>query len=167
MHRSEGIRLPGSNEDILFHIFYRIPCVAFSPFSWECGLVYYYLLGNCGATAFLHLCQLSYAWTISRQILQRISSDRYHSSLILSRVCLLGQPHVSAFNTLCLLWCPTFGKTNIFIIFFSVHAFCSPLWKPISISIAHKMNLSTEVCENWSAQNRVNSQRTDFDFHFP
>ena len=29
----------------------------------------------------LHLCQLSYAWTISRQILQRFCSDRYHIEL--------------------------------------------------------------------------------------
>ena len=29
------------------------------------------------------------------------------------------------------------------------------------------MKLSTEVCENRFAQNRIDSQRTDFDFHFP
>ena len=79
MLRAEGIRVPGYNEASFFRRFYRIPCVGFSPFGWERGLVYYCLLENCGATAFLHLCQLSYAWTISRQILQRISSDRYHS----------------------------------------------------------------------------------------
>ena len=43
------------------------------------------------------------------------TTARYRSllsrfSLILSRVCLWGQPHVSAFYTLCLLRCPTFGK---------------------------------------------------------
>ena len=79
MLRAEGIRVPGSKEASFFRRFYQIPCVGFSPFGWELGLVYYCLLENCGATAFLLLCQLSYAWTISRQILQQISSDRYHS----------------------------------------------------------------------------------------
>ena len=100
--------------------------MGFSLFGWERGLVYYYLLENCGATAFLHLCQLSYAWTISRQILQRISSNRCHSYLyrgmlsrfwlILSRVCLWGQPHVPAFVM------PYIRKRKILLRFFSVHA---------------------------------------------
>ena len=80
MFRAEGIRMPGSKEASFFRRFYRIPCESFSPFDWERGLVYYGLLENCGATAFLLLCQLSHARTILRQILQRIiSSYRYHS----------------------------------------------------------------------------------------
>ena len=40
MLRAEGLRVPGSTEGNFFSRFYRIPCVAFSPFSWERGLVY-------------------------------------------------------------------------------------------------------------------------------
>ena len=72
MLRAEGIRVPWSKEASFFRRFYRIPYVGFSPFGWERGLVYYCLLENCGTTVFLQLCQLSYAWTTSRQIQQRI-----------------------------------------------------------------------------------------------
>ena len=51
----------------------------------------------------------------------RYRSVLSHFLLILSRVCLWGQPHLSAFYTLCLMWFPTFGKTNIVLRFFSVH----------------------------------------------
>ena len=40
MLRAEGIRVPGSGASF-FRRFYRVPCVGFSPFSWERGLVYY------------------------------------------------------------------------------------------------------------------------------
>ena len=43
MIRAEGIRVPGSKEASFFRRFYRIPCVGFSPFDWERGLVYYLL----------------------------------------------------------------------------------------------------------------------------
>ena len=51
MLRAEGIRVPGSKEASFLGRFYRIPCVSISTFRWERGLVYYCLLGNCGATA--------------------------------------------------------------------------------------------------------------------
>ena len=114
MLRAEGIRVSGSKEDSFFRRFYRIPCVGFSPFGWERGLVYYYLLENCGTTVFVHRCQLSYAWTTvyrdkSNNELVVIGTTARHSSvlsrfsLILSRVCLWGQPHISGFYTSCLL----------------------------------------------------------------
>ena len=121
MLQAEGIRVPGSKEASFFRRFYRIPFVGFSPFGWERGLVYYCLLEICRITFFLHLCQLSYAWTISRQILQGISVLS-NFSLILSRVSLWGQPHVSAFYTFFLLLYPTFGKTNVVLRFFSIYA---------------------------------------------
>ena len=109
-----------------------------------------------------------------------LSSDRYHSYrywsvlsrfwLILSRVCLCGANHMSMLFLRCVCCdalMPYIRKRKILFWDFSLFMPCSPLWKPISISIAHKMNLSTEVCENRSVQNRVDSQRTDFDFHFP
>ena len=65
-----NILCPGLRRTASF-VDYRILCVGFSPFGWERELVYYCLLGNCGTTVFLHLYQLSYAWTISRQIQQR------------------------------------------------------------------------------------------------
>ena len=43
--------MSGSEEASVFRRFYRIPCVGFSPFGWECGLVHYCLLENCGAMA--------------------------------------------------------------------------------------------------------------------
>ena len=46
------IRVPGSKEDSFFRRFYRIPCVGFSLFGWERGLVYYGLLENCGQRHF-------------------------------------------------------------------------------------------------------------------
>ena len=55
-------------------------------------------------------------------ITARYRSMLSHFSLSLSRVSLWGQPHVSAFNTLCLLWCLHLGKKNIVLRFFSVHA---------------------------------------------
>ena len=51
MLREKGIMIYGSEEASFFRRLYRIPCVGFSPFGWEHGLVYYYLLENCGATA--------------------------------------------------------------------------------------------------------------------
>ena len=39
MLRAEGIRMSGSKEAGLFRRFHRIPCVGFSPFGWELGLV--------------------------------------------------------------------------------------------------------------------------------
>ena len=101
MLRDEGIRMPGSKEASFFRRFYRIPCVGFSLFGWERGLVYYCLLENCGATAFLHLCQLSYMRVQSVPELD-MESALLHFSLIFSRVCLLGKPHVPSFYTLCL-----------------------------------------------------------------
>ena len=78
MLRSEGVRMPGSKQAYLFRRFYRILYLYFSPFVGQRGLVYNCLLENCGVTAFILLCQLSHAWTISRQIIKSISSDRYH-----------------------------------------------------------------------------------------
>ena len=53
----------------------------------------------------------------------RYGSVLLHFSLILSRVSLWGQPHVSLFNTLCLLFDALHSeKKNIVLRFFSVHA---------------------------------------------
>lgn len=81
-------------------------------------LVYYCLLKNYGAMAFLPMmmCRLSHAWTIPRQILHRFMSDRYHTSRywsvlshfspLWSCVSLFRRSDVSAFCVL--LWYPTF-----------------------------------------------------------
>ena len=128
--------------------------------------LYYCLLENCGTTVFLHLCQLSYVWTISRQINNALSSDRYHSYrhwsvlsrfwLILSRVCLWGQPHVYMLFIRCVCFDALMSyirKRKILFWDFSPFMPCSPLWKPISISIAHKivcMRLSNYASKWWS-----------------
>ena len=48
MLQAKGIKMPGSKEAIFYRGF---PCVEFSPFGGERGLVYYCLLENCGASA--------------------------------------------------------------------------------------------------------------------
>ena len=81
MLRAEGIRVRWSKEASFFRRFKRIPCVDFLP---SVRNVVWFSTTYCFKIAEqrlfgINLCQLSYAWTILGQILQRISSDRYHS----------------------------------------------------------------------------------------
>ena len=78
MLRAEGMKIPGSKEAKLFGRFYRIPCVGFSPFGMERGLIYYYcLLEIYGATAFA-LSAFTYVDYIETKILQRFRNNLYH-----------------------------------------------------------------------------------------
>jgi len=145
------------------------------------NLGYYCLLENCGTCRLLLLCQLSHdAWTISRQILQCISSDRYHMIItsrnrnVLSRfpslepyrVCLLGQPHIiPAFHTLCLLWCPTF-KNNYIPIFFSFYT----LQPSVKASINFNCPCNSAIGRGMQESVRLESTRFSADrfwFLFP
>ena len=103
MLRAEGIRVPGSKEGNFFRRFYRILYVGW--FTTACLKI---------AEQRLFYTYLSFRMhgLYRDKSNNAFSSDRYHSyryrsvlsrfSLILSRVCLLSQPRVSAFYTLCL-----------------------------------------------------------------
>ena len=158
----------GFKEDSFFRKSYRIPSVGFSPYGWERGLVFYCLLENWNSfsTSVPAFVCVDYIETnptthsVVIDITTRYRSVLSHFSLILSRVCLWGQPHVSAFYTLCLMWCPTFGD-------FSPFMPCSPLWNPISISNTQKMDLSTEGLWESVRSKSCRFSAADFDFHFP
>lgn len=77
MLRAEGIRMFGSKEANFFRKFYRILCGGFLPSARNVGWFIITCLGIAEKRILL-LCQLSQAWTISRQSVHRLSSDRYH-----------------------------------------------------------------------------------------
>ena len=126
--------MPGSREDGFFRRFYRIPCVGFLPSVGNVSWITSACLKIAEQWFFYIICTSFRMRGLYRDksynalvVIGTTASDRSVLScfpLILSRVCLLVQPHVSAFYTSSVIMMPYIIWKNKYYCseIFSVHA---------------------------------------------